>query len=223
MENIRVEKVINELDLKREIVGIRFLVYERDYENSEAEATTRVNRLCGHVNKAGRGSKIKLKVENFSCGGGPNQTGMRPTPENYVSGQIMKYTELYEDLAIGRAVCDSYHRIPQKISGLEIGPLKDMDDADVVIIIAMAEQIMRVLEGYAYHYGTPKPFTCVGNGAMCGDLTSNPFMKNDINLSLMCCGARSSTASALGELGVGMPSHMFKYVADGIMSLSVQK
>lgn len=220
MENIRIEKVVKELKLEREIVGIHFLVYENDYNKCDAEPTSKINRLCGHVNKANHGMKIKVRLENFSCGGGPNQTGIRPTPECYISGQIMKYTELYQDLAIGRSVCDSYKRIPQKIYGLEIGPLKEMSDADVVIIIAMAEQIMRIMEGYAYHFGTPKPFTSVGNGAMCGDLTSNPFMKNDINLSVMCCGARTSTVSSSGELGVGMPSHIFKYIADGIINIS---
>lgn len=33
----------------------------------------------------------------------------------------------------------------------------------------------------------------------------------------MCCGARTSTVSDFGELGVGMPSHMFKRVAEGVL------
>lgn len=49
-------------------------------------------------------------------------------------------------------------------------------------------------------------------------MTAKPFMRNDINLSVMCCGARTSTVSGHGELGVGMPSHMFRYVADGVLS-----
>lgn len=217
MENDRVAKVTEELGLDRQIVGIRFLVYEKDYDDSTAEAVNGKNRLCGFVNRANHGKKMKVKLDNFSCGGGPNQTGMNQAPDSHVSGQGMKHCGLYSDLGIGRAVCESFSRIQQKIYGMEVSPLSEMQDADVVIVLGMAEQIMRVMEGYAYHYGVPKPFISVGNGAMCSDMTAKPFMRNDINLSLMCCGARTSTVSDLGELGVGMPSHMFRYVADGIL------
>lgn len=219
MENERIVKVSEELALTRQIVGIRFLVYKKDYNDSTAEAFHGKMRLCGFVNKANHGTKIKVNLDNFSCTGGPNQTGMSPAPEKHISGQGMKHCGLYSDLGIGREICESFNRIPQKIYGMEIGPLSELDDADVVIIIGMAEQIMRVMEGYSYHYGVPKPLISVGNGAMCSDMTAKPFMRNDINLSLMCCGARTSTISDLGELGVGMPSHMFRYVADGILSM----
>lgn len=220
MENERVAKVAEEIGLKRQIVGIRFLVYQKDYDASTAEASRGKNRLCGFVNKANYGAKQKVVLDNFSCTGGPNQTGMSLASESHISGQGMKHCGLYSDLGIGKAVCDSFSRIPQKIYGLEIAPLSEMEDADVVIILGMAEQIMRVMEGYAYHYGVPKPLVSVGNGAMCSDMTAKPFMRNDINLSLMCCGARTSTVSDMGELGVGMPSHMFRYVADGILRIA---
>ena len=220
MEAERIEKITDILHLERHIVGIRFLVYKKDFENSTAKATGSKTRLCGFVNKANRGEKNKVVLENFTCTGGPNQTGMSKAPEEHISGQGMKYCGLYSDLSIGREICDSFNRIPQKIYGLEIGPLSQMEDADVVIIIGMAEQIMKIMEGYAYHYGVPKPLITAGNGAMCSDLTAKPFMRNDINLSVMCCGARTSTVSHPGELGVGMPSHMFREVADGVIKIS---
>ncbi|GAA6490676.1 hypothetical protein K280104A7_02400 [Candidatus Bariatricus faecipullorum] len=218
MEDERVAKVTEELELERQIVGVRFLVYEKDFENSTAEAVKGKNRLCGYVNKANHGARIKVVLDNFSCTGGPNQTGMSQASESHISGQGMKHCGLYTDLGIGREICDSFSRIPQKIFALEIGPLSKMEEADVVIILGMAEQIMRIMEGYAFHYGVPKPLISAGNGAMCSDMTAKPFMRNDINLSVMCCGARTSTVSGHGELGVGMPSHMFRYVADGVLS-----
>jgi len=144
---------------------------------------------------------------------------MREESERMHSGQLMSHCGLYSDLGIAREVCKNTMPIPQKIYGLEIGPLAEMEEADVVIVIGMAEQIMHIVEGYTYHYGVPQPFISVGNCAMCSDMTSKPFMRNDLNLSLMCCGARTSTASDFGELGVGMPAHMFRYVADGVMKL----
>lgn len=219
MENERITRITEELKLDRQITGVRFLVYKKDYETCTSEAFHGKLRLCGFVNKANHGACIKVKLENFSCTGGPNQSGMSPAPEKHISGQGMKHCGLYSDLSIAREICSSFQRIPQKIYGLEIAPLSKMEDADVVIILGMAEQIMRVIQGYTYHYGTPKPFVSVGNGAMCSDMVSKPFMRNDINLSLMCCGARTSTVSDPGELGVGMPSHMFRYIADGILQI----
>lgn len=36
--------------------------------------------------------------------------------------------------------------------GLIIGPLQTLQDADVVILITEAENVMRIVQGYAYHF-----------------------------------------------------------------------
>ena len=64
----------------------------------------------------------------------------------------MSHCGLYSDLVIAREVCKNTMPITQKIYGLEIGPLAEMEEADVVIVIGMAEQIMHIVEGYTYHY-----------------------------------------------------------------------
>ena len=51
------------------------------------------------------------------------------------------------------------------------------------------------------------------------DLVAKPFVRNDINVSLMCCGARTSTVSDEGELGIGMPVNMFEGVSEGILKV----
>lgn len=221
MEQERIKSISEKLELKREIVGIRFLVYEQDYYACSAEKAGIKTRLCGFVNRATHGKRTKVVSENFTCSSGPELTGMREESERMHSGQLMSHCGLYSDLGIAREVCKNTMPIPQKIYGLEIGPLAEMEEADVVIVIGMAEQIMHIVEGYTYHYGVPQPFISVGNCAMCSDMTSKPFMRNDLNLSLMCCGARTSTVSELGELGVGMPAHMFRYIAEGVMKVSV--
>lgn len=219
MEDRRVVTLSKVLSLSRQIVGVRFLVYKKDYDDCPAEPYKGKIRLCGFVNKAGHGSRLKVHVGNFSCTGGTNQTGMSKALETELSGQSMAHCGLYSDLSIARQVVDSFSRIPQTVYGLEIAPLSQMEDADVVIILGFAEQIMYVMQGYSWHYGVPKPLVSVGNGAMCSDMVAKPFMRNDINLSLMCCGARTSTVSDHGELGVGMPSHMFPFIVDGTIEV----
>ena len=217
MEQEKIKLISDKLQLKREIVGIRFLVYKQDYEECTAEPAKIKARLCGFVNRATHGIRQKVVSESFTCSNGAELTGIRKESENMASGQLMKHCGLYSDLGIAREISKNMMPIPQTIYGLEVGPRSEMQEADVVIIIGMAEQIMHIVEGYTYHYGVPQPYLSVGNGAMCSDMTAKPFMRNDMNLSLMCCGARTSTVSDFGELGVGMPSHMFKYVAEGVM------
>lgn len=219
MENERVRKIVEILKLKRNIVGIHFLVCEKDFQECDAEIFKGRLRLCGFVNKANYGAKMKVKQDNFACMGAAGQTGLIQPAESFLSGQRRKHSGLYSDLGIAREVSESFKRIPYSLYGMEIGPLEDMDSADVVIILGMAEQIMKIMQGYTWHYGTPHNLVSVGNAAMCSDMVSKPFMNNDINLSLMCCGARTSTISEEGELGVGMPSHIFKQVADGILKI----
>ena len=52
MEQKRIKSISEELELKREIVGIRFLVYEQDYDACSAEQAGIKTRLCGFVNRA---------------------------------------------------------------------------------------------------------------------------------------------------------------------------
>lgn len=217
MDKLLVKEVEKGLNLERKIVGIKFLVYKQEYDKSIAKPFKGRMRLCGFVNKSNYGEHIKVKVDNFACPGGPHQLGLMPQSEIDLSGQGLYHCGLYSDLSISREVSESFMRIPQKIYGLEIGPLDNIDNADIVIILGWAEQIMKIVKGYVYHYGVPNSFITVGNAAMCSDLVAKPFMKNDINLSLMCCGARTSTKSNHGELGVGMPLHIFKEVAIGVL------
>ncbi len=53
-------KVQDCLGLERQIVGVRFLVYEKDFENSPAEKFNGKIRLCGFISKAGKGRKFKV-------------------------------------------------------------------------------------------------------------------------------------------------------------------
>ena len=49
MEQERIKSISEKLELKREIVGIRFLVYEQDYDVCSAEQAGIKTRLCGFV------------------------------------------------------------------------------------------------------------------------------------------------------------------------------
>ena len=81
-------------------MGIRFLVYEQDYDACSAEQAGIKTRLCGFVNRATHGKRTKVVSENFTCRSGPELTGMREESERIHSGQLMSHCGLYSDLEL---------------------------------------------------------------------------------------------------------------------------
>ena len=216
MRNDRVKYMIKALGLERNIVGVKFLTYRHEYELCEAEKVENRGTFCYFVNKASRGRDIKIKRDNVSCGGGAISVGLVDEQEGLTQG-FVEHCGLYESEAVAREVANNMVHLEQKKFGIRIAPLELMDNADIVIILGNAKQIMRIVQGYTYHYGVAKNFTAVGNKAICSELCAKPFVKNDLCISFMCFGARASTQCLDGELGVGMPIQMFAPLADGVV------
>ena len=160
----------------------------------------------------------KGKASTFGCQGGPEMLGMKPVPNYVKSGKQFSKMNLYEDLSIARSVQNDLCFIDQKIYGVLCGPLEEMEYADVVMFIADCWQMMRVVQGYTYHNGMAKNIGMIGNQGICSDLVSRPFVKNDMNISLLCMGARLNSRATDGELGAGMPLHIFRDVANGVIT-----
>lgn len=219
MFNETTRKIEELLKLKRQVAALRFITYKKEYDDLEINEFKGKNRLCGFVSLGGKNKHFKVKKDYFSCSNGPKQVGMTKSKEIESSGRLLANCGLYSDFSIAREVTDSLNKIPQEIYGLEIGPITQMGKVDLVVIIGMTEQIMQVIHGYTYFYGVPSNTISVGNAAMCSDLVSKPFMKNDINLSFMCCGARTSTVSDFGELAVGMPINIYRNVSNSILKI----
>ena len=92
-----------------------------------------------------------------------------------------------------------------------------MEETDVVMFLCNAWQMMRVVQGYTYHHGMAKNIGMIGNQGICADLVSRPYMMNDLNISVLCAGARINTKADDGELGAGMPMHLFWDIAEGVL------
>lgn len=214
------QELVNEcsifLSLKRVIIGVRFLFVEEEYNDLDAEEFSLKSSLCALVAQTMKGKILKAKVDSFGCQGGPEMLGMKPVSNFVRSGRQFKEFGLYEDLAISRQVQNDLCFINQKIYGVEVGPLDEMEDADVVLFLCDSWQGMRVIQGYTFHHGMAKNIGMIGNQGVCSDLIARPYLKNDINLSMLCLGARTHTKAEDGELGIGMPVHLFPDVVKGI-------
>ncbi|GMO25325.1 MAG: hypothetical protein Ta2F_00540 [Termitinemataceae bacterium] len=218
MENESVLKLTKALRLERQIAGVRFLAYKQEYEESTFAVLEHKLTFCGMVNKACNGGALKAQGGDFGCASAAEVLGILPVPESASSGRRYFACGLYGSFATARNVSDSMQYIAHKMYGVEVAPLEVMDAADIVIILGNTRQIMRIVQGYAHQFGSLRNLSMAGNQAICSDLVSKPFSYNDINLTLMCKGARAHTKCADGDMGVGIPVQMFGALCNGVLA-----
>lgn len=216
MEEIRIQRVHKALGLQRQIIGVRFLVFKKEYDLSNATTETKTS-LCQMAADAGTGKCVKANAESLRCLDGAYATGILDIPEETASGRACNKTGRYESFAVARQIFESRQFIPQKIYGIELSPLISMEDADLAIIIGTAKDIMRVMQGYAKYYGAAANILTTGTYGICSELISKPLMNNDINISLLSRDARKNGGFSMQEMGASIPIHMLQHVLDGIL------
>lgn len=217
MKNVDVNRISKALRLKRCIIGVRFLYFQHEYDHLDILEYGRKTSYCMMAKHAMDGKHFKAKLEHFACRCAIEALGLEEEMEGVVSGQRYYSLNLYESRAVAKDVTRDISRIKQKISGIEIGPLEELEDADVVMFMTNAYQLMRVVQGYTYKWGIPKKLYMAGNQGVCADLTAGPFEKNDLNFSVLCAGTRKMCSWGDDEIGVGLPIQKFSPLTEGII------
>lgn len=214
-ENVRQASII--LGLTKKIIGVKFIDFKEDYDALKLQTARTSESICFHARQAMEGKVFKFTASQVFCDYGRYALGLTKPDTTIVEGRSFEYCGLTETTAIGKNIVASMKYIDHIAYGVTMGPLDEMEDADIVIIVDYAETIMRVMQGYAYKYGDAKQLSFFGNQAMCADLISKPFSNHDINISLMCRGARAYGRFEKGELGVSVPIALFDNLVDGIV------
>ena len=217
MKNTNVWKITAALGLQHRIAGVHFLDFQEDYDNSKILAGSRRGPYCYQVRQALDGKHFKVDKNLVTCDYARAAIGIEKPDISMREGRSFDYCGLAETRTIGKNIADAMMYIEQDIYGVELGPLEEMQHADIVIMVACAQTVMRIFQGYAYKYGSPKNLSFYSNQAMCSDMTSKVFHTNDINMSLMCNGTRRYGKFDDGELAVALPINMFDTLADGII------
>ena len=204
------------LNLQREIVGAAFLKTQDEFDADEGAVFTGRRTVCGMVKRAEEGERFKVLGTAIACRAGAATLGvLTPTPAEQ-DGRVMTASGLYRDGEVARAVkagmCDQSPAV-----GLSFGPLAAMRRADVAVLVVSARQAMRLMQGYAYHFGPPMHLNTVGNQAACSDLIAKPQAHQDLNCSFLCRGARANLRAEDGELGIGIPVAQLPKVVDGVI------
>lgn len=217
MKDDIIKKMMIALGLKRMIVGVNFLFDEDEYNASSMDEFTGKISFCMMVKHACDGDAFKYRKENFGCRCAVEALGVDKEFDCVKSGERYYATRLYESLAVAKKTQEDVVRIDHKAIGIEVAPLKDMEKADIVIIIADCYQMMRILQGYVYKNAVPQNIRMAGNQGICSDLAARPFLTNDFNISLLCSGTRKRCKWGKDELGAGMPVQMFDQITEGVI------
>lgn len=218
MDSYNVKRLQKALNLQYSIVGISFIATEEDYNHNSINELSKKVTYCNMVKRASEGAIFKCKKENFGCDYSAYALGIKQPPSYVVSGGSFTASKLYKTAEISKEVTDSMQFPNRSIYGVVLGPLENLDEADIVIMLANGKQTMRIMQGYTYVFGTPKNLLSVGNQAMCSDLTAKPYATKDINVSFLCVGARMYAQCSDDLLGVGMPIDIFNSVAEGVIA-----
>lgn len=211
-----VKKMNCVLDLKRKVVGVRFLFTVEEFESAQAEKPKGRMPYCKMINRAMDGEKIKVDFDNFGCFAAARVLGIVDLDDWYTSGHYYGECGLYQDMPTAKEITDSISKCNHKCYGIEIMPLEEFKiEPHIVIIATNTFNTMRLIQGHAYKYGTHKGYKFIGGQAMCAECTAHPYATNDINISLLCVGTRRSGFNE-DEIGIGIPLRKFLEMVDGL-------
>lgn len=216
MDNLQITRVSKALGLENKILGLRFLVLEKEYNDSLAEEHEGLS-LCSLVKLACRGKSVKCNASTIGCDDAAYAMGLKEVPEYVYSGRKEYEDRKYLSKSIAFQVQNEKKYIPQKIYGAIISPLEEIENPDLVIVIATAKDMMRLTQGYSRYYGVNKNLLSIGVQGICSELVSKPFMNNDLNVSLLSNCCRKLNDFSAGCMGASFPIHLAENIFKGIL------
>ncbi len=221
-----VQQLNNALMLERRIAGVKFLYTKEEFEAADAKQLSSFLPYCVMVKSAVSGASLKAGKENFGCPDGaislgiydPIKDGFEDKElEFFISGKRYAEPGVYKDLETSQKTMSNIVILKKRAYGIMLKPLEEFaDDPDVVIIVAEPFNMMRLVQGYCYEYGTFSNYRLAGNQAICSESTAYPLENDDINISLLCSGTRQNSKWKDSEMSMGMPYRKFAPVVNGV-------
>lgn len=205
------------LSLSRKAVGIKFVKEKEKYNIDSSTELLKAMPYCVAIQSASKGHCIKMNQQTSGCPGSSRALGFTVADDMYYSGRRGFSMGLYKDTETACKVAKELCILKSRNYGIIIKPLEKWEDKpDHVLIIGEAYHIMRIIQGYTYHYGVQPDFNMSGNQGICIECTTYPFCNHILNISCLCSGTRYLAGWLDNELGAGMPFSIFPKIIDGI-------
>lgn len=221
-----IQQLNNALILDRRIVGVKFLYTKEKFDIADVKQLVSFLPYCVMVKSAASGASLKAGKENFGCPDGAISLGVYDPlkdgfsdkePEYFISGKRYAEPGVYKDLATSKKTMNNIVILKERVYGIMLRPLEEFaEDPDVVIIVTNPFNMMRLVQGYSYEYGTFSNYRLAGNQAICSESTAYPLVNNDINISLLCSGTRQNSKWKDSDMSIGMPYSKFAPVVNGV-------
>lgn len=212
-----VKKIYASLDLRRKIVGVRIINTKEEFDALDAKSPKRPMNYCGMVKAAACGHAIKGMNDDFACRSGPRVLGIDPSDPKNSNGENWARLGIYCDENLSREVRKSLSYSSKKAYGVLVQPIESYDSVpDIVLFVTTPYNCMRLIQGYAYHYGMPKGVNMIGNQAICLECSARPYVTQDLNASMLCIGTRHRAGWDDEEMSIGVPGSRFQSLVDGV-------
>jgi uncharacterized protein (DUF169 family) len=205
------------LGLNRAPVGIRLLKTSEALRDSVAPMPEGGLPYCAAVSKAGKGGRYKLGPGNMYCKAGAVALNLVKPDEDRLSGKVYEKFKVYRDGEVCKNIGAGMTYLTEPNAGVEIMPFRDFEQTpDIIIFVANPKTVMRIVQGYAYHFGHLKNIRMSGMCAICNECTSYPYTAGEMNVSMLCAGTRSVGGWGDDELAVGLPFKKCTMTLDGL-------
>ncbi len=214
-----IDKAYAMLDLSRKIVGVKLIKTPEEFEIIDAIKISRPLSYCMAVKSATCGYSIKFNKETSDCEGSTRALGLEEPSYDYFNGTEGCKLGLFKDKEIAMTTASETSNIFAYTYGVLVQPIEKYGPniyPDVVLIISYPREMMRVIQGYTYHYGITKNISMSGNQGICVETTAYPLINDTINVSFLCSGTRFLANWSKDEVAIGMPFHMFSNVVNGV-------
>lgn len=212
-----ISKAYCALELKRKIVGIKLLKSKEDFDAADASSLGNKMNYCVLVKLTMMGRSFKAGLDKFGCLSSARSLGMIEAAENWLSGCVYKEQGMYNDITTSKKVVENTTNISEKVYGIMVKPIEQFsEEPDTVLIVTNPYNTMRLIQGYAFNYGTYKNFKMVGLHAFCSELTAYPYESGEINVSILCAGTRRMAGWGKDEMGIGIPYSKFSRMIEGL-------
>lgn len=164
----------------KNLVGVKV---NRDGEIPDNKRPKKQMTFCQMVDEATRGQSFVFNADDLKC---PNATIALGFQEPSFLDVPMRIT-------------------PSDVKSIEVAPVSDMKDPDVVLAVLNPSQLMRIGERMGYMDARFK-----GDMAVCGEATAQVYMTKKPNITPLCGGSRKFTSFKPSELIYGAPPELFE-------------
>lgn len=212
-----VERLNALLKLERKIIGVKIVANKEEYDEFSGKELTSPISYCTAVKTAMNGIPIKMEKSKCSCSGSTRALGFEKAGDDYYSGQGACDLGLFTDKYISSGVSHKVKMLPEGNFGVILKPLESFESIpDIAMIVTDTYNMMRLIQGYTCMFGIEENFSMTGNQAICIECTSNPIIRNDINISMLCSGTRFYAKWKDYECGIGIPIDKLHNVIEGV-------